>query len=117
MPPPSCTAADGTLLGHLIVDTAEAAEKPERASAVRTFVERTATLRESGVGCLDALAHRQPWARAAMTVLPQAVETSTPGALTVQRQRRLAVGFDAIIRSQRYTAPMRSTSCFESTRQ
>jgi len=37
MPPPSCTAADGMLLGHLIADTADAAKKPERASAVAKY--------------------------------------------------------------------------------
>ena len=48
MPPSSCTAADGTLLGHLIVDTADAAKKPERASACWTFVERTANCHSTG---------------------------------------------------------------------
>jgi hypothetical protein len=97
MPPPSCTAADGTLLGHLIVDTADCAKKPERASAVRTFVERTATLRESVVGCLDALL-TATLGVSGYDVLPQAVATTDPVALTVAEATMIGRGFDAIIR-------------------
>jgi hypothetical protein len=97
MPPPNCTAVDGTLLGHLIMDTAEAAKKPERASAVRTFVERTAILRESGVGCLDALLTASLGA-SGHDVLPQAVATTDPGDITVAEATTIGRGFDAIIR-------------------
>ncbi len=115
MPPLSFTAADGTFLGHLIVDTAEAAKKPERASAVRTFVECTAILRESGVGCLDALLTARLGA-SGHDVLPQAVETFAPRALTMVEAIASAVvsmpSFASVLRR-----PMRSVSCFESTRQ
>jgi hypothetical protein len=97
MPPLSCTAADGALLGHLIMDTAEAAAKPERATAMRTFVERTATLRESGIGCLDALLTAS-MGESGHDVLPQDVETSTPGELTLAEATTIGRGFDAIIR-------------------
>jgi hypothetical protein len=97
MPPPSCTAANGTLLGHMIVDTAEAAKKPERASAVRTFVEHTAILRESGVASLGALVSATLGA-SGHDVRPQAVATPTPGALTVAEATTIGRGFDAIIR-------------------
>jgi hypothetical protein len=97
MPPPSCTATDGTLLGHLIVNAAEAAKKPERASAVQTFVERTAILRESGVASLDALVTATLGARG-HDVRPQAVATAAPGALTVAEATTIGRGFDAIIR-------------------
>jgi hypothetical protein len=97
MPPPSCTAADGTLLGHLIMDTAGAAKKPERASAVATFVERTAILRESGVACLDALVIAALGA-SGYDVRPKAVATPAPGALTVAEATTIGRGFDAIIR-------------------
>jgi hypothetical protein len=97
MPPPSCTAADGTLLGHLIVDTAEAAKKPDRASAVRTLVEHTATLRESGVASLDALVTATLGA-SGHDVRPKAVAKATPGALTVAEATTIGRGFDAIIR-------------------
>ncbi len=97
MPPLSCTAADGTLLGDLIMDTAEATKKPERASAVRTFVERTATLRESGVGCLDALLSAS-LGLSGHDLLPQAVATTDPAALTVAEATAIGRGFDAIIR-------------------
>jgi hypothetical protein len=96
-PPPNCTAANGTLLGHLIVDTADAAKKPERASAVATFVERTAILRESGFASLDALVTATLGA-SGHDVRPQAVETYTPGALTVAEATAIGRGFDAIIR-------------------
>jgi hypothetical protein len=97
MPPPSCTAADGTLLGHLIVDTAGAAKKPERASAVATFVARTAILRESGVASLGALV-TAILGQSGHDVLAQAVATTTPGALTVAEATTIGRGFDAIIR-------------------
>jgi hypothetical protein len=97
MPPPSCTAADGTLLGHLIVETAGAAKKPERASAVATFVERTAILRKSGVASLDALVTATLGA-SGHDVRPQAVATAAPGALTVAEATTIGRGFDAIIR-------------------
>jgi hypothetical protein len=97
MPPPSCTAADGTLLGHLIVDTANAAKKLERASAMATFVERTAILRESGVASLDALVTATLGA-SGHDVRPKAVATPTPGALTVAEATTIGRGFDAIIR-------------------
>jgi hypothetical protein len=97
MPPPSCTAADGTLLGHLIVDTAEAAKKPERASAVATFVERTVILRESGIASLEALV-TAALGTSGHDLLPQAVATTTPGALTVAEATTIGRGFDAIIR-------------------
>jgi hypothetical protein len=97
MPPPSCTAADGTLLGHLIVDTAEAAKKPEHVSAVATFVERTAILRESGVACLDALVTATLGA-SGHDMRTKAVATTTPGALTVAEATSIGRGFDAIIR-------------------
>jgi hypothetical protein len=97
MPPSSCTAADSTHLGHLIVDTAEAAKKPERVSAVRTFVERTAILRESGVVSLDALLTAS-LGESGHDVLPKAVATTDPGALTVAEATTIGRGFDAIIR-------------------
>jgi hypothetical protein len=97
MPPPSCTAADGTLLGHLIVDTAEAAKKPERASAVATFVELTAILRESDVASLGALVTATLGA-SGHDVLAQAVATPAPGALTLAEATKIGRGFDAIIR-------------------
>jgi hypothetical protein len=97
MPPPNCTAADGTLLGHLIMDTAEAAKKPERASAVQTFVGRTAILRESGAGCLNALLTAS-LGESGHDVLPQAVATTDPAALSVAEATTIGRGFDAIIR-------------------
>jgi hypothetical protein len=84
-------------LGHLIVDTLHAAKKPDRALAVTTFVERTATLRESGVASLDALV-TATLGESGHDVRPQAVATSTPGALTVAEATTIGRGFDAIIR-------------------
>ncbi len=53
--PGNCTADDGTLIGHMIVDTAEAAEKPDRASAISACIMQTAVLRECGFASLDAM--------------------------------------------------------------
>ncbi len=64
---------------------------------MRTFVECTATLRESGVGYLDALLSASLGA-SGHDVLPQAVETSTQGEVTVADATAIGRGFDAIIR-------------------
>jgi hypothetical protein len=81
----------------MIVDTVEAAKKPERASAVETFVERTAILRESGVASLDALLTATLGA-SGQDLLPQAVATTAPGALKAVEATTIGRGFDAIIR-------------------
>jgi hypothetical protein len=54
VPPMSATAADGMLLGHLLMDLVETTKVPERATAIRMHVERTAVLRECGFAHLDA---------------------------------------------------------------
>ena len=51
------TTDDGVLLGHLLMDLAKATMGTEQASAIRMFVERTATLRECGFAHLDAMFH------------------------------------------------------------
>ena len=84
-------------VGNIVVDVAEAAKKPERASAVQTFVERTAILRESGVASLDALVIAT-LGESGHDVLPQAVATADPAALTVAEATAIGRGFDAIIR-------------------
>ena len=72
------TAEDGVFVGNILVDVTEAAKKAERASAVQTFVERTAILRESGVASLDALLTAS-LGESGHDVLPQAVATDPPG--------------------------------------
>ena len=53
-PPMSATAADGAILGHLLMDLVETTKPSEQATAIRMFVERTAVLRECGFAHLDA---------------------------------------------------------------
>jgi hypothetical protein len=53
--PSECSVDDGTYLGQMLVDAAEAAQKRDRASAISTFVMRTAMLRECGLPNLDAM--------------------------------------------------------------
>jgi hypothetical protein len=53
-PPSECTAEDGVLLGHLLMDLLETKKGPARATAIRMFVERTAALCECGFAHLDA---------------------------------------------------------------
>ena len=50
-----CAAQDGVLLGHLLANVAEKASSQDRASAITTFVLRTAILRECGFVSLDAM--------------------------------------------------------------
>jgi hypothetical protein len=95
--PNSSAAADGALLGHILFDAVEAAKKPERASAVATFVQRTAILRESGVACLDALLTAS-LGESGHDLLPQAVATSDPATLTAVEATTIGRGLDAIIR-------------------
>jgi hypothetical protein len=53
-PPMSVIAADAVTLGHILMDLVETTKSPERATAIRMFVERTAVLRECGFAHLDA---------------------------------------------------------------
>ncbi len=53
-PPSEFTAADGAILGHLLMDLVETTKLPVRATAIRMFVERTALLRECSFAHLDA---------------------------------------------------------------
>jgi hypothetical protein len=48
------TAADGAILGHLLMDLVATTKPGERATTIRMFVERTAVLRECGFAHLDA---------------------------------------------------------------
>jgi hypothetical protein len=53
-PPMRATAANGAILGHLLMDLVEKMKRLQRATAIRIFVERTAVLRECGFAHLDA---------------------------------------------------------------
>jgi hypothetical protein len=80
-PPSSSAASDGTLLGHMLLDVVAIAKKPERASAVQTFVERTAILRASGIASLGTLL-TATIGESGYSLRPQAVATNAPAALT-----------------------------------
>jgi hypothetical protein len=96
-PTDSSAAADGTLLGHMLLDAAEAAKKPERASVVKTFVERAGILRASSVASLDALLIATLGERG-HDLRPKAVVTNDPATLTAVDATTIGRGFDAIIR-------------------
>jgi hypothetical protein len=53
-PPSEFAAADGAILGHLVMDLVETTKPSERATVIRMLVERTAVLRECGFAHLDA---------------------------------------------------------------
>jgi hypothetical protein len=50
-----CTAEDGRFLGHMLMNAALKAKKPQRAKIVATFISRTAMLREASLANLDIL--------------------------------------------------------------
>jgi hypothetical protein len=109
--PSRCTAADGVLLGHLLVDAATGAKRThERAEAITMFVRRTAVLRECEFASLDEMiiaifahANQQQLAKGLgfgrfMTVLAQSVATTNPSALTAEEAATIGQGFKAILR-------------------
>ena len=97
-PPSSSAASDGTLLGHMLLDVVAIAKKPERASAVQTFVERTAILRASGIASLGTLL-TATIGESGYSLRPQAVATNAPAALTAAEATTIGRGFEAIIRA------------------
>jgi hypothetical protein len=109
-PPSECTAADGTCIGHMIADVAQAAKTFNRAAAIRTFIMRSSVLRECGFASFDELIiaiflrHSFRKQVAAMigvwklnSRLAQAVESIDPAMLTVAEAETIGIGFDRII--------------------
>jgi hypothetical protein len=93
----TCKSEDGTYIGHMLIDALLSVHKERRAVAAAKFVAETDMLRESGVASLDALISATLGA-SGHDVRPQAVATTTPGALTVAEATAIGRGFDAIIR-------------------
>ncbi len=93
-PTSDCTAADGLLLGHLLVDTAEAARKPA-VQAITMFFDRTVILRDSTVAFLDELLIAAMGERG-HSLLPEAVASRDPAELTVAEAITIGRGFEAI---------------------
>jgi hypothetical protein len=91
-----CTAADGKYLGHMLMDLAKAAEKSNRASAIRTFVMETAMLRDCELSSFDAMLigifdqHFE--------LLAQDVPKADPAALTATEAAAIGRGLEAIVR-------------------
>ena len=106
-----CTAADGVLLGHLLVDAAQSRKRTrEKASAITMFVRRTSMLREiefaSFDGMLIAIFTRSKRRQLALgvglgrfgAVFAQSVLTTDPAALNVEEAATIGRGLEAIVR-------------------
>jgi hypothetical protein len=96
-PPSECTADDGTCIGNMLMDVVEAAKKPDRASAVRTFVVRAAMLRECGLVNLDAM-FIGTIATQSFSVRPKDVATHDPTLLTAAEAEIIGRGLECILR-------------------
>jgi hypothetical protein len=96
-PPSECTADDGTCVGNLVADVAKAAKKPDRAAAIRTFVMRTAMLRECGFATLEAMLIGT-LATPSFSVCPKDVPTHDPTALTAAEAETIGRGLESILR-------------------
>jgi hypothetical protein len=99
-----CTAADGTLLGHMLMDAARKAKRNRRAKAIATFVSRTAMLREAPLAhlgiVLQSIICKE--SRASMiSVAPLAgdVGTQDPALLSAADAGKIADGISSIRRS------------------
>jgi hypothetical protein len=96
-PPSECTPDDGTCIGHMVTDAAEASKNSNRASAVSTFVSRSAILRECGCATLDAMLigilATQPFSMRAKDV-----RTHDPAALTAEEAKSIGRGLESILR-------------------
>jgi hypothetical protein len=95
--PNSATAADAAVVGHIVIDVAEAAARHHRASAIKTVVERTAFLRESAVASLDALL-TSTLSESVNSLLPPSVTAENPATLKAVEATAIGFGFEAIIR-------------------
>ena len=96
-PPSDCSVGDGTCLGNLLVDVAEAAKKPDQASAIRIFVERTAMLRECGCANLSDMLIGALGTQT-FSVRPKDVLTADPAALTAAEAEAIGRGLECIVR-------------------
>jgi hypothetical protein len=107
-PPSELRAEDGALLGHLFMDLVATKKGPERALAIRTFVERTATLRECGFAHLDAffrgifeesvLFQLGLGLRKFKAVSVPEVVAVNPGAMTAAASASIGHGFESTVR-------------------
>lgn len=109
-PPSGATAADGVLLGHLLVDLIETSKRPERALAISRFVSRTAMLRECGLANLDAMIQgivdenifsqlgSSLGARKFRTVYVPEVVATDPLRLTQAAAAQIGHGFESVLR-------------------
>ncbi len=109
LPSSQCTEVDGVLLGHLLMDLAATLKRPERASSIRMFVERTATLRECGFAHLDAmfcgifeesvLYELGLWLRKFKTVFMPVVVAINPATMTAAGAVSIGRGLDSTLRT------------------
>ena len=90
-------AWDGTFLGNMVVDAAEAAKKPDRASAIRTVVMRTEALRESEFAALDDMLIGT-LATQSFSVRSKDVLQTDPAALTSAEAEMIGCGLECIVR-------------------
>jgi hypothetical protein len=81
----------------MAVDVAEAAKKPDRASAIRTFVMRTAALRESEFAALDSMLIGT-LATQSFSVRAKNVLQTDPAALTAADAEMIGRGLECIVR-------------------
>jgi hypothetical protein len=103
-----CNAADGVTLGHLLMDLVETTKSPERATAIRMFVERTAVLRECGFAHLDVFIcgifdERLLYTlglgfRRFKTVSVQEVVATNPAEVTARGAALMGNGLESILR-------------------
>ena len=90
-------AEDGVFVGNILVDVAEAAKKADRASAIRTFVMRTAALRESEFAALDDMLIGT-LATQSFSVRAKDVPQTDPAALTSAEAWMTGRGLECIVR-------------------
>ncbi len=96
-PPSESTADDGTCIGHMVVDVVEAAKKPDRAAAIRTFVMRAAMLRECGFCTINDMLIGAV-ATESFNLHPTEVSTAEPTALTAAEAEAIGRGLESVLR-------------------
>jgi hypothetical protein len=94
--PSECTADDGKCIGHMVTDTAEAAKKHDRVSAIRTFVMRMAVLRECQLAAVDAM-FVGIFARKALASAPSTSTLNDPAALAAPDAENIGRSLTSIV--------------------
>ena len=96
-PGDACTAEDGTVIAHMVMDVAAAAKKDERPAAVAEFIQQTAMLCDTTATHLATIVQHLVAPLHANIGIAQNVATDNPASLTEAEAAHIGKGFASIV--------------------